>query len=232
MSIVFIYGLVDPRTEQVRYIGQTKDIKRRLRNHLNDAKRGVRSHKFSWIRKLITSGVKPKITVIEKCNGSIADEREQYWISYYREKEVGLTNQTDGGFGVRGYVRTDEEKRTISKRMKGNKHGLGNVHTEEYKREASKRLKGRVFTDEHKRKIKEAAQKRTEYPPLSDEHKQALLNANLGKVMSEEAKRKIGKTLKGNQNAKGYKQTEDHKQKVSKSLKGYWAKKKAEANKK
>ncbi len=200
MSKVYIYGLVDPRTEQIRYVGQTKDIKRRLRNHLNDAKRGVKSHKHSWIRKLLVEKVKPKITVIEKCNSRNADEREEYWIVYYRETEAGLTNQTDGGYGARGYVRTEEEKGEISKRMKGNKHGLGKKHTEEYKRKSSERQKGRIFSEETKKKMRQAAKNRPKRV-LSDEHKEALLKSRLGKPMSEEAKRKISKSLKGNKNA-------------------------------
>ncbi len=162
MSKVYIYGLVDPRTEQIRYVGQTKDIKRRLRNHLNDAKRGVKSHKHSWIRKLLAEKIKPKTTVIEKCNSRNADEREEYWIAYYRETEAGLTNQTDGGYGARGYERTEEEKKIISERMKGNKHGLGNKHTEEYKRESSERQKGRVFTEEHKENLSKAMKESVE----------------------------------------------------------------------
>lgn len=177
MSIVFIYGLVDPKTEQVRYVGQTKDVKRRLRNHLNDARRGVKSHKYNWIRSLAKSKLKPKITVIEKCNGNSADEREQYWIAYYRGREDKLTNQTDGGFGARGYTRTKEERKNISVRMEGNQHGLGNVHTEEYKKQSSERQKDRVFSDKTIQKMKKAARDRTDRSSLSKEHVQKILEA-------------------------------------------------------
>ena len=58
METTFIYGLVDPRTDEIRYIGKANDIRQRLKNHLNPA-RYRPTHKFNWIRKLRRLNMKP-----------------------------------------------------------------------------------------------------------------------------------------------------------------------------
>ena len=50
---IFIYGLVDPRTNEVRYVGWCQDLKLRFAQHLSCAKRGQKTHKYNWTRKLV-----------------------------------------------------------------------------------------------------------------------------------------------------------------------------------
>ncbi len=52
------------------------------------------------------------------------------------------------------------------------------------------------------------------------EAKEKLRQINLGKIMSDEVKKKISNSLKGNQNAKGYKHTEEALIKMQESKKG------------
>jgi predicted GIY-YIG superfamily endonuclease len=33
---VYIYGLVEPKTNTLRYVGKTTDLDRRLRRHINE----------------------------------------------------------------------------------------------------------------------------------------------------------------------------------------------------
>ena len=92
MDIIRIYGLLDPDTREVRYIGKTgRELKNRHREHITDLKDN--SHKVKWIKKLKTSNKLPIIELIEECNELNWSEREKYWITQF----TNLTNSTDGG---------------------------------------------------------------------------------------------------------------------------------------
>lgn len=96
--IVYIYGLTDPRNNQIRYVGYTKhSVEKRLAEHTKDKrKRPV----GDWIQSLGKVGIKPSYTIIEESNESACKEREVHWIAYYRSIGVDLLNATDGGDGV------------------------------------------------------------------------------------------------------------------------------------
>jgi hypothetical protein len=98
---VTIYKLIDPRDNSVKYIGRThKPLKKRLDGHLADARRGSKSHRCKWIRKLLSKGLIPSIEALENVAWDKGSEREQYWIAWYGRKN--LVNGTDGGEGTLG----------------------------------------------------------------------------------------------------------------------------------
>ena len=97
---VFIYCLKHPITNEIRYIGKTTNYRRRLSAHISDAKKNKgRRHVLNWIYGLLQIGLKPQISVIEKCDNSIWPDRERYWIGYYRVIIPKLCNICDGGLG-------------------------------------------------------------------------------------------------------------------------------------
>ena len=81
-----IYVLKDPITNEVRYIGQTKhSLKSRMNTHIYDSiKYRYNAPKCNWVRKLLNNNLFPIIEVIEEVENDKLDEREIYWISYYR----------------------------------------------------------------------------------------------------------------------------------------------------
>lgn len=91
---ISIYGLVDPRTGQLRYVGKANDLASRLKSHLRDAKRRD-TPVYRWIRKLLTQGVGPSIRLLEECTGDWR-EAERRIIAEYREAGT-LLNVADGG---------------------------------------------------------------------------------------------------------------------------------------
>jgi predicted GIY-YIG superfamily endonuclease len=93
---VYIYSLVDPRDNKVKYIGKTVNLEKRMEQHLYWFT-GTNPRKERWIQKLKDKGFKPEMAVIEECNQSNWMEREKYWIAYYREVCPDLTNIADGG---------------------------------------------------------------------------------------------------------------------------------------
>lgn len=95
----FIYSLVDPITNQIRYVGKTVNLEQRLYNHINHAKTmKYKRHVYYWINSLLKQGKLPIMNVLEECKTDW-QEREQYWIEQHKEN---LCNHTLGGEGRLG----------------------------------------------------------------------------------------------------------------------------------
>ena len=105
--MIYIYKLIDPRNNEVRYIGKTTNIKRRYKQHLYDKRK---SHKSSWVQSLRNEKLKPIIEILETCDNDNWKEREIYWIKQFDN----LTNLKEGG-GT-DYIRTtsNETKQKLS----------------------------------------------------------------------------------------------------------------------
>lgn len=91
----FIYILIDPRNNQVRYVGQTINIEKRLKSHLRTNKT-FNVRKEEWILSLINDGLKPEIFIIDTLENDI-DFWEIHYISLYAYYGFDLLNITIGG---------------------------------------------------------------------------------------------------------------------------------------
>ena len=121
MKIPQIYILIDPITNDVRYVGKTVSLlQKRLWNHCRD--KSI-THKTSWIKSLKENGLKPLIRTVELCNENELNDREIYWIYYFR-KIYNLTNLTDGGDGLPiGFKHSVDTKKKISESSKKENNG-------------------------------------------------------------------------------------------------------------
>ena len=114
-----IYGLCDPRTGELRYVGKTsRTLKDRMKGHLCDAKKGT-AHRNRWIAALLRQGVKPEMFEIEIVDGD-GCEAERHHIAAFRALGCRLTNLTDGGEGAPGLVPTHETRAKVSAAKKTN----------------------------------------------------------------------------------------------------------------
>lgn len=96
---IFIYTLQHPITKEIRYIGKTKSsLHKRLTSHVNFSKttKGNR-HTSNWIKSLLHQNLKPLICLIEECDENNWQEREIYWIDYFRKLNFNLCNAQSGG---------------------------------------------------------------------------------------------------------------------------------------
>jgi len=100
-----IYKLIDPRTNEIKYIGKTKkiDINKRLICHIRMSLKNSKTKKEKWICSLLSKNIKPIIEIIEKCSEYNREQREIYWIKFYNEI-YNLTNSTSGGDGIKNAV--------------------------------------------------------------------------------------------------------------------------------
>jgi hypothetical protein len=116
-----IYGLVDPRSGQLRYIGKSTSGIRRVREHSYPSfLKREQTHKTKWIRQLAEQGMTPNAVVVQELpDAEGLYEAERGWIAYFRSMGCPLTNLTDGGEGVPGHRVEASTRAKISQALKG-----------------------------------------------------------------------------------------------------------------
>jgi hypothetical protein len=176
--IGYVYGLYDPITDELRYVGYTtKSIEERCYHHIKDSVYKNKTHKTKWINNLLKENLQPVIKPIEILESNDFDQLleklwylEDFYIQKYKNEGIKLTNGNDGGKGGRF---TEEVRKKMSEIQKGEKSfwwgkkhseetkikiGLGNknkVFSEETRKRIGEKSKGRVFSEETKKKISE-----------------------------------------------------------------------------
>jgi len=105
----YIYGLIDPRTTEIRYVGRTiSALDFRLYHHVAEThwfqSHSLKtSHKHNWIINLERDGLKPEITLLKTVYSATEELteliiEEEKTIAEYKEGGR-LTNTMDGGCG-------------------------------------------------------------------------------------------------------------------------------------
>lgn len=165
MEIVYIYGLFDPRDNQLRYVGKTINLEGRLRSHIDWARDDVSCPKSDWIKELLRLGLEPVISILEETDEEGWAEAERRWIADCRTKGLKIFNVADGGPNPPDWMGRKQSiyhvrKRVEARQAKGNYH-----HSEETRKKISEKKKGKKVgpnnpfygkhhTDETKQKIK------------------------------------------------------------------------------
>lgn len=146
MHMIFIYALIDPETNKIRYIGKSIRPKERLQNHMNEVANCHRSH---WLQSLKAKGKKPYQVILQELeDGSDWQSCEVAWIKYGKSHGWPLTNNTDGGDGVPGLP--EETRKRMAAIWSGRKHKPETI--EKLKRARA----NRVITDETKQKQRDS----------------------------------------------------------------------------
>ena len=95
MKITYIYGLKDPETKEIRYVGRTKYPAKRLYEHHQIRRIKTNTYRDFWINSLIKKGLKAEMVILEECGELNWSERERFWIAH----TPNLTNTLKGGEG-------------------------------------------------------------------------------------------------------------------------------------
>ena len=167
-----IYKLIDPITNEIRYIGLTfNDLKQRLKSHCSDVNK---THKSNWVRKLKSQGFKPIIEPVEENISSYEEccSREIYYIQYYRNIGCNLTNSASGG-GV-NFKMSDETRKKMSESQKKRYETYKLVLSEETKAVLSQKAKEKFENDEEREKLR-IANKRYEDSKSEEQKLQDVL---------------------------------------------------------
>ena len=115
-TVAFIYGLKAPGSEEVRYVGKTDNLRKRLRQHVRSARVGSRTWCHKWVRTLLAQGSLPEIFVLEEVTRVNWEGRERHWIQALTPT-CSLTNLAPGGrasMAMKGKHHTEEARRKIS----------------------------------------------------------------------------------------------------------------------
>ncbi len=187
VDIVFIYGLVQKNTNELRYVGKTTDINRRLKRHINE--RFLHdSYKDRWIRKLIDNNDEIEIIIIDLVEQTEWQYWEKFYINYYKFIGCNLTNGTNGGDqppSTKGRKHTEESKLKMSNTKKGKPIpwlNNGKERSEKHRENLSKSLKGRKSPNKNKKFDEKRCKKLSESSTSKKKVKQIDLNGNLIKI--------------------------------------------------
>lgn len=146
-----IYGLSDPTTNELRYIGKTfTSPDQRLKQHLRPYALRVRTHKGAWLRRLAREGQRPSLDVIDVVDVINIDEAERFWIAYWRFIGASLVNGTDGGDGRNG------QQTPLRTRIKISLACQGRTIDDVQRKKISKELHGRAPSAFVKEKLRRA----------------------------------------------------------------------------
>jgi hypothetical protein len=195
MSHGVVYGLHDPITGELRYIGQTiTTVQQRLSVHLSPNSLRRHSYLARWLLGLTKRGMSPTWSVrAEAQDQAELDRLEVEHIARARAEGARLVNISDGGGGRAGYVPSAEEREKIAAAQRGVPRPK---HTEEWKARMST-LKAGVNTN-------------------TPEHMARLAEMKRGVPRSEETKVKISEAKKGQPSSfQGHEHTEEAKAKIS-----------------
>jgi len=99
MENVYIYALIDPSNEQVRYIGKANNPIDRYTNHFNSA-RDKNTHKRNWINSVRKNGNRPELLILDEVPKSEWQYWEKFYISLFKTLGFNLVNYTNGGDGT------------------------------------------------------------------------------------------------------------------------------------
>lgn len=106
----YIYTLIDPRNSEVKYVGKANNPKLRLKHHIYPSGLKPQTLKNHWLKEIIDLNLLPIINIIEECQYESWEQRERFWIKYYKDLGCNLTNETNGG----SYEVTDIIKEKLS----------------------------------------------------------------------------------------------------------------------
>ena len=170
----FLYNLIDPITNEIKYVGYTKNPKRRIWEHIRDAKKGIKTYKCEWIRSLLDKQNIPIMEVISEYeNHNEIVYEEMKLIQEFRKIGYKLTNLTEGGDGQKGGK--------LKKSHPFFTYNTGRRMSDESKLKLSESRKGIIFTEEHKIKLSNSkiGKKRSDSSKL----KQSISRSNMIEVV-------------------------------------------------
>ena len=88
-----VYGLIDPITNELKYIGYSENHKSRYSNHHNPSKLKKNTHKNNWLKSILAKGLKVEMIILERYETvEKMKQGEIELIEYYKSIGCDLTN--------------------------------------------------------------------------------------------------------------------------------------------
>ena len=93
--IEYIYTLIDPITDVVKYVGKSKTPKARYKQHINKLDKTMTPKKI-WLLGLFEKGLKPEMEIVEKITDEAGREREQHFVTMHEATTLNIHNPKKG----------------------------------------------------------------------------------------------------------------------------------------
>ena len=118
----YIYGLLCPLENRIRYVGKSNFPKKRYSQHKFNchARTYDNTHLKRWWLKLEALGLQPELCILEEVKADTWTEKEIAWIRHYGREN--LCNKNDGGFeppSQKGKPKSAETRAKLSAAKKG-----------------------------------------------------------------------------------------------------------------
>lgn len=184
----------DEARMKIRLAGIGRLFSKETRDKISASQKGIP-------KKPHTQEFKDKMRILFK-GRAISDEQKKQ-ASEYRKGKCFMT---------------DEGRKRISEKMKGNKFNVGYKHSDTAKKNMSFAHLGKSITDEQKNKISQALKGHI----VTDEVKEKIRISNTGLRRTQDTKTRISESKKG------LKETDEHKKKIGEGVRNFWKNKKNE----
>ena len=134
MRNVIIYALICPMKNEIKYIGKTVNLNKRLDRHRRDAsKKGRKNKLYSWYKSIINNNHNVNYEIIDIVLESEWSFWEDFYIQYFKYIGCDLKNSQSGGINPTRKPLTEEHKKKISLAQIGIPKRKGWHHTKEHK---------------------------------------------------------------------------------------------------
>jgi hypothetical protein len=165
----FIYGLVDPRTGDLRWVGKSDDPQRRLRGHVSS--RDSDTPRGAWLRDLWAHDLVPALVLFEKVAMEDWRAAECEWIDAKQAEGCPLLNVNRGGGGGDTRIHGKPEvRRKMSRSHKASALSLA---------------------------ARERGAAAVRGVPKTPEHRAKIGAAQVGKIVSPQARRALSAAKRG-----------------------------------
>lgn len=146
--MIYIYILIDPLDNSIRYVGKTNNLKSRFRHEIHFANQYPnKCHRNSWIKGLLNKNILPIQLVIDEVDNKDWQFWEKHYISLYKSWGFNLTNHSLGGYGNDSV--SDKTKKKISLALIGNTNKKGKKLNDIQKYNCGNGRRGTKQTKEH-----------------------------------------------------------------------------------
>ena len=191
---IVIYKLTFPSGKL--YIGQTKNLEKRIKRHIRASRENINRPLYDAIRHYGENSF--SVDVLEECTIQNVDEREVYYIKTF-DTQVKNGYNLDGG-GRSNRLISDITRKKLSDNAKqkylltGKTSTTGKKYTDEERENISKFLRGRKLSPEHIKKMSE--RNKGELNPMYGVHRCGKDAPMYGKHLSKEQKKVISDRAK------------------------------------
>lgn len=90
----YVYGLVCPIDETVKYVGKSKNPKKRYQQHLKKLDKQM-TPKRKWLENLASKNLSPRLLILSEIDGD-AREEEQKYLDAFSDTTLNIHNPKKG----------------------------------------------------------------------------------------------------------------------------------------